>query len=124
MTSAALGIELTRARRAAGLTQVEVAKRMGTTQSAIARAESGWTRLPSLQWLERYSAAVGRPITVTIGAAPDTVELTRRADRVLGAGFEQNPWDREPSTMEARSLNARGLTRERFKRRRAAAGRG
>ncbi len=98
---------------------------MGTSQPAIARAEAGWTQVPSLRWLERYSEAVGRPITVTIGAKADTAELTRRADRVLGAGFEQNPWQRQPSPMEARSLNERGLTRERFsRRRRATAARG
>ncbi len=114
MNSAAVGIELTSARRAAGLTQREVARRMGTSQPAIARAEAGWTQLPSLQWLERYSDAVGRPITLTIGAKADTEELVRRADRVLGAGFEQNPWERGPSPLEARSLNSRGLTRERF----------
>jgi transcriptional regulator with XRE-family HTH domain len=121
MNPASLGIELRRARRAAGLTQVEIARRMRTSQPAIARAEAGWTQVPSLQWLERYSEAVGRPITLTIGAKADTAELARRADRVLGAGFEQNPWERGPSPLEVRSLNARGLTRERFRRRRRAA---
>jgi len=124
MNSAVLGIELARARRAAGLTQAEVAKRMGTTQSAVARAEAAWTKVPSIEWLERYSEAVGRPITLVVGAKADSLELTRRAGRVLGPSFEQNPWDRMPSAAEARALNARGLTRERFKGRRAAAARG
>ena len=123
MTAALLGVELARARRAAGLSQADVARRMGTTQSAIARAESDWTQAPSIRWLERYSAAIERPITLVIGARADTAELARRADLVLGVGFEQNPWDRQPSAMEARSLTARGLTRERFKRRRPAAAR-
>lgn len=118
MNSAALGIELARARRTAGLTQAEVAKRMGTTQSAIARAEGGWTRVPSLEWLERYALAVGRAVTVTVGGRADAAEMARRSDRVLGPGFEQNPWDRDPSPLEARSLKTRGLTRERFERRR------
>ena len=39
----------------AGLTQVELARRMGTTQSAIARMENGGTR-PTLETLE-----CGRP---------------------------------------------------------------
>ncbi len=97
---------------------------MATTQSAVARAESGWTRVPSLDWIERYAAAVGRPITLTIGARADRAELARRAELVLGTDFEQNPWDRQPSQMEARSLNARGLTRDRFKRRRTSPPRG
>ncbi|MBF0116449.1 MAG: helix-turn-helix transcriptional regulator [Magnetococcales bacterium] len=50
------------ARRAAGLTQEEVASRMGTTKSAISRLESslGNGRIsPSLTTLRRYAAAVG-----------------------------------------------------------------
>lgn len=50
------------ARKAAGLTQEEIAKRMGTTKSAISRLESslgsGRTS-PSLATLRRYAAAVG-----------------------------------------------------------------
>ena len=50
------------ARKAAGLTQEEIAKRMGTTKSAISRLESslgnGHTS-PSLTTLRRYAAAVG-----------------------------------------------------------------
>ena len=50
------------ARRAAGLTQEEVAIRMGTTKSAVSRLESslGNGRIsPSLATLRRYAAAVG-----------------------------------------------------------------
>jgi DNA-binding XRE family transcriptional regulator len=46
------------ARVHAGLTQSEVAKRMGTTQSVIARLEGGNT-LPSMKTLFRYAAATG-----------------------------------------------------------------
>ena len=42
------------ARMNAGLTQEQVAERMGTTQSAIARIESGKT-LPSMKTLTRYA---------------------------------------------------------------------
>ena len=42
----------------AGLSQTEVAQRMGTTQSAVARMESG-KRLPSLRTVERFAQAVG-----------------------------------------------------------------
>ena len=49
-----------RARAAAGLTQAQVAERIGTTQSAIARLESGaGRRQPSLATLRKYARAVG-----------------------------------------------------------------
>ncbi len=50
------------ARKAAGLTQEEIAQRMGTTKSAISRLESslGNGRIsPSLATLRRYASAVG-----------------------------------------------------------------
>lgn len=53
-----LARELIAARTRAGLTQAELAKRMGTTQSAVARMESG-RQLPSLKTLHRYAAATG-----------------------------------------------------------------
>lgn len=49
---------LIEARTEAGLTQEEVAKRMGTTQSVVARLESGRT-LPSIKTLYRYAEATG-----------------------------------------------------------------
>ncbi len=57
-----LARELIGARARAGLTQQELAERMGTTQSAIARLESGG-RLPSMKTLLRYAQATGaRPV--------------------------------------------------------------
>ena len=50
----------------AGLTQVELARRMGTTQSAIARMENGGTR-PTLETLERVAGAVGQQLVVMVG---------------------------------------------------------
>ena len=50
------------ARSAAGLTQEEIAARMGTTQSAIARLEGGKVS-PSLDTLYKYAQAAGvRPV--------------------------------------------------------------
>jgi transcriptional regulator with XRE-family HTH domain len=48
-------------RQAAGLSQTEVAARMGTSQSAVARLESGTTDVRA-STLERYAAAVGGEI--------------------------------------------------------------
>ena len=49
-------------RLAAGLSQTEVAARMGTSQSAVARLESGATDVRA-STLERYAAAIGGEIT-------------------------------------------------------------
>jgi transcriptional regulator with XRE-family HTH domain len=53
--------ELVRLRRDAGLSQTEVAARMGTSQSAVARLEAGQGDL-RLSSLQRYAAALGRRI--------------------------------------------------------------
>jgi transcriptional regulator with XRE-family HTH domain len=55
-----------RLRTEAGLTQSELAERMGTTQSAIARMEGGGTR-PSLETLEKLALAVGQELVVGVG---------------------------------------------------------
>ncbi len=54
------------ARRDAGLTQVELASRINTTQSAIARLESGKGGLPSLDLLGRVSRALGLKLTIQL----------------------------------------------------------
>ena len=50
------------ARSELGLSQTEVAARMGTSQSAVARLESGTADVRA-STLERYAAAVGSEIT-------------------------------------------------------------
>ena len=57
-----------RARETAGLTQAELARRMGTTQSAIAAIESG-ARTPTVELLDRLARACGGRLTIRIGAA-------------------------------------------------------
>jgi DNA-binding Xre family transcriptional regulator len=56
-------------RRALGLTQTEVAERMGTSQSAVARleAQAGDVRLSTL---ERYAAALGRQVRWHLARPP------------------------------------------------------
>lgn len=52
--------EFLKARASAGVTQAEVAERIGTTQSAIARLESGSGKhSPSLATLQKYAHALG-----------------------------------------------------------------
>lgn len=55
------------ARATAGLTQEQLARRMATTQSVIARLESGRTR-PSTQTLERLAAATGTRLKISFEA--------------------------------------------------------
>ena len=52
--------EFLKARAAAGVTQAEIAERIGTTQSAVARLESGRGKhSPSLATLQKYANALG-----------------------------------------------------------------
>ena len=57
--------ELAQARRDAGLSQTIVAARMGTSQSVVARLESGALDM-RLSTLERYAAAVGQDLRVSL----------------------------------------------------------
>ena len=59
--------ELIAARAKAKLTQAQVARRMGTSQSAVARIESG--RTPSLTSLRKYARAVGRKVEIKLSKA-------------------------------------------------------
>lgn len=61
---------LLQARKQAGLTQAEVAERMGIAQSALARIESSLgsrKHSPSLATLRRYAEACGKKLTIAIG---------------------------------------------------------
>ena len=51
------------ARSRAGLTQQELAKKIGTTQPVVARLESGRTR-PSMRTLERLAKATGSRLLI------------------------------------------------------------
>ena len=52
------------ARSHAGLTQAELAKRMGTTQSVIARLEAGKSK-PSTSTLEKLAKATGTKLRIS-----------------------------------------------------------
>jgi transcriptional regulator with XRE-family HTH domain len=56
-------------RLALGLSQTEVAARMGTSQSAVARLESGDADI-RLSTLERYAAALGHRLDVRLQRGP------------------------------------------------------
>ena len=63
-----IAAELVKARLRAGLSQAELARRMGTSQSTIARLESGQT-LPSTKTLLRYAQATGSRFQLRLSAA-------------------------------------------------------
>ncbi|CAN5374598.1 helix-turn-helix transcriptional regulator [soil metagenome] len=59
---------LVRARTQAKLSQSELARRLGTTQSSIARLEGGGVS-PSLAMLRRYAEATGKKLTIRLTAS-------------------------------------------------------
>lgn len=62
--------DLVAERRAAGLSQTEVAARMGTSQSAVARLETGGVDV-RLSTLERYADAVHRRLELRLRGPED-----------------------------------------------------
>jgi transcriptional regulator with XRE-family HTH domain len=62
--------ELVALRQAGGMSQTEVAARMGTSQSAVARLEAGTSDVRA-STLERYAAAIGGQITWTLRSSGD-----------------------------------------------------
>jgi transcriptional regulator with XRE-family HTH domain len=68
-----LASQLIEARSRAGLTQAEVAQRMGTSQSSVASLESGAAK-PSLSTLRRYANATGTTVKIKL----EPTERSRR----------------------------------------------
>ena len=60
----ALAAAVAKARQRAGLSQAELARRMKTTQSTIARLESGRGR-PSTRTLTRFAKATGHRLKIS-----------------------------------------------------------
>ncbi len=76
--------EVLKARAEAGLTQAEVAARIGTTQSAIARLESAEPRhSPSIATLQRYAKALGYKVRIRLvkGERPPATRSSGRGAR-------------------------------------------
>jgi HTH-type transcriptional regulator / antitoxin HipB len=81
-----VGVQLQVAREAAGMTQQQVAERMGTKKSAISRLENnaGDVRLSTLQ---RYAEAVGRRIVIEVAEREDETKPAkpRKSRKLVGA---------------------------------------
>lgn len=81
------GTIIREARRRAGLTQKQLAQRLGTTQSVIARWEADATR-PSFETLKEVVRACDFELTVGLAAAdPDH-------DRLIGDALARSPRQR------------------------------
>lgn len=61
-----LAFAMAEARHRAQLSQAEVARRIGTSQSMVARWETGKVA-PSTTSLRRYAKATGTPLTIQFG---------------------------------------------------------
>lgn len=73
----ALAGAMIEARKRAGLTQQQLARRMKTTQAAIARLESGRAK-PSTRTLERVAAATGTRLRITFATIKAPQRSTAR----------------------------------------------
>ena len=86
--------EVLKARADAGLTQAEVAERIGTTQSAVARLESAAAKhSPSIATLQKYAKALGYRVEVRLVKDRRlTLRSTGRAGtRLLTGGRRRGP---------------------------------
>lgn len=75
--------EMLAARKRAGLTQADIAEKMGTKAPAIARLESTSSRgkhSPSLNTLRRYAEAVGCKLVVRLMPWPAKTILKKHAE--------------------------------------------
>jgi len=74
--------EFLKARAAAGMSQAEIAERMGTTQSAVARLESGRGKhSPSLATLRKYAHALGYRVDLRLVKEKENAEAQGRTGR-------------------------------------------
>ena len=73
----ALIAAVAKARMRAGLSQAELAKRMKTTQSTVARLESGRGK-PSTRTLQRFAKATGHKLKITFEPLEKAKKRARR----------------------------------------------
>jgi transcriptional regulator with XRE-family HTH domain len=80
----ALAAAVIEARKHAGLTQQQLARKMGTTQPVIARLEGGNAQ-PSLRTLERLADATGSQLVITLQPRRKTAKKQVRGTALSGA---------------------------------------
>jgi transcriptional regulator with XRE-family HTH domain len=69
---------LTRLRRAAKLTQAEIAQRLGVTQAAVSKIESGRDETLTVAIIRAYAEASKRPIVIHFGPRVSHVEAVKQ----------------------------------------------
>ncbi len=75
--------EILKARAEAGVTQAELAARIGTTQSAVARLETEMGKhSPSIGTLKRYASALGYRLQVRLVKERDLTALEQKTHSV------------------------------------------
>jgi HTH-type transcriptional regulator / antitoxin HipB len=79
-----IGERVRAVREAHGLSQRELAERVGSTQPAIARLEAGGVN-PSLATLERIAAALESALVIDFAPTPPTRARPKPARRVASA---------------------------------------
>lgn len=83
--------QVLKARTESGFTQAEVAERVGTTQSAIARLESAAPKhSPSIVTLQRYAKALGYKIEIRLVKEGRRV-TTRSSGRTAKTAARRSP---------------------------------
>ena len=102
------------ARKRAGLTQAQLAERVGTTQSAIARIESGASE-PGLWRVAELVSACGLHLTVRLTEQSPELAAARRNLRL-------SPDQRVRNMLKAQRFTAAGRAAKQAKKQRARAG--
>jgi transcriptional regulator with XRE-family HTH domain len=105
---AAASILIRRARQEEGLTQADLAERMGTTQSTIARLERSDAN-PRLDTLERALRAAGRQLALEALPASDDVDEAQ-----IRRQLEMTPAERVAAHTAAYRNTRRMLARARL----------
>jgi len=92
-----------KARADAGLTQAQLAERIGTTQSVIARLESGRGRhSPSLSTLRKYAHALGCRLELRLISETDAQKRVGRTSRLTGRRKGYLPTSKSVAVGESR----------------------
>jgi transcriptional regulator with XRE-family HTH domain len=98
---------LRNARRAAGLSQADLAKRLATTQSAIARLEREGAN-PRLDTLARALAACGQELELVARPARPSIDETLVAERLrLSPGERLESFERGYANIRGLALAGR-----------------